>query len=279
MKNSLFAVVDKAFLKTDRRHILRTKNIRLIPEFKDRRGGKLSYAEWAHVIGIFQTLIYQALDKKTGNEILDVGCGTGLLGIASEPFVGKGGTYTGIDVMKDDIAFCKSHFKSGNYRFIHFDVANPTYAEKQSNELKPWPIADNSLDLVTALSVWTHLNERDAVFYFKEVQRVLKPGGKAIITFFLLDKDYEDSIPRRSDETGRYHGTWQKGWIFNVPAYESKNWFTVPTAVHPEDAIAVTSAGMDMLIKTSGLKLAECYPGNWKEMPGVFFQDVLIFEK
>jgi len=279
MKKSLFAVLDKAFLKTDRSHILRTKNIRLIPEFKDRRGGKLSYAEWAHVIGIFQTLIYQALDKKTGNEILDVGCGTGLLGIASEPFVGDGGTYTGIDVMKADINFCKSHFKAGNYRFIHFDVANPTYAEKQSNELKPWPIADNSLDLVTALSVWTHLNERDAVFYFKEVQRVLKPGGKAIITFFLLDKYYEDSIPRRQDETGRYHSTGQKGWMFDVSAYGSENWFTMPTAVHPEDAIGVTPEGLDILLKASELKLAQAYPGNWKEMPGVFFQDVLVFQK
>jgi predicted SAM-dependent methyltransferase len=64
--------------------------------------------------------------------------------------------------------------------------------------------------LVTALSVWTHLNEADARFYFKEISRVLKPDGKAIVTFFLLD---------------------------------------------------------------------EQYPGNWKETPGAFFQDVLIFAK
>jgi SAM-dependent methyltransferase len=279
MNNKIFTWIDKIFRNTDRRQIRRTKNIRLIPGYRDRRGGKLSYAEWAHVIGIFQTLIYQTLDKKSGAKILDIGCGTGLLGISSEPFISDGGTYTGIDVMKADVEFCRSHFTGKNFQFIHFDVANPTYAEKQSDELKPWAIDSDSQDLVTALSVWTHLSEKDAIFYFNEVQRVLKKGGKAIITFFLLNDEYEASLSKRSDELGRFHNTGQKGWIFNISAYDSKNWFTVPAAKHPEDAIGVRDAGLDLLLKTSGLKMIQYYPGNWKEIPGVFFQDVLIFEK
>jgi SAM-dependent methyltransferase len=279
MKDRLFPLIDKLYIDIDRSHIRRTKNIRLIPGYKDRRGGKLSYAEWAHVIGIFQTLIYQTVRNKTGNTIADIGCGTGLLGIASEPFVGEGGKYTGIDVMKEDIEFCRSHYTFPNYEFIYFDVANPTYAAAQSADLKHWPLADGSQDLVTALSVWTHLNERDGVFYFKEIQRILKTGGKAIVTFFLLDEQYEASLSRRSDSTGRYHGTVQNDWIFNISAYDSKNWFTVPTAQHPEDAIGITKEGLNILLASSGLKLVHNYPGNWKEIPGVFFQDVLIFEK
>ncbi len=279
MKHELFPWIDKLFRDVDKRHIRRTKNIKLIPDFKNRRGGKLSYAEWAHVIGIYQTIIYQTLPKKTGNKILDIGCGTGLLGISSEPFVGDGGMYTGIDVMKEDINFCKSNFTADNYNFIHFDVANPTYASNQSTELKPWPIPDNSQDLVTALSVWTHLNEVDSIFYFKEIQRVLKKGGKAIITFFLMNDEYKESLSRRTDELGRYHGTPQKEWIFNLKAYDSANWYTTAIARNPEDVIGVTQEGMDILIKTSGLKLVQYYPGNWKEIPGIFFQDTLIFEK
>ena len=138
MNDKIFTWIDKIFRDTDREHIRRTKNIRLIPGYRDRRGGKLSYAEWAHVIGIFQTLIYQNLNQKTGAKVLDIGCGTGLLGISSEPFISEGGTYTGIDVMKEDIEFCKAHFTDENFQFIHFNVANPTYAEKQSAELKQW---------------------------------------------------------------------------------------------------------------------------------------------
>jgi ubiquinone/menaquinone biosynthesis C-methylase UbiE len=91
--------------------------------------------------------------------------------------------------MADDINFCLSHFHADNYRFIHFDVANASYAGHQNAQLKNWPVEDKSQDLVTALSVWTHLNETDALFYMKEVRRVLKDDGKAIITFFHLDQD------------------------------------------------------------------------------------------
>src|SRR6202012_969565 len=98
MKKKLFPWIDKLFREVDKEHVRRTKNLRLIPDFKNRRGGKLAYGEWAHVIGIFQTIIYQTLGKKTANNILDIGCGTGLLGISAEPFTYDGGTYTGIDV-------------------------------------------------------------------------------------------------------------------------------------------------------------------------------------
>lgn len=235
-----YPLLDKIYLNIDRRHIRRTKNIKLIPGFKNRRGGKLSYAEWAHVIGIFQTIIYQTLENKTGNKILDIGCGTGLLGISSEPFTFDGGTYTGIDVMKYEINFCSSHFKSDHYNFIHFDVANPRYAPSQNSELKPWPIESESKDLVTALSVWTHLSEKDSMFYFKEIHRVLKKGSKAIITFFYLDEAYHDSLLKRKDDVGRFHSGNQNQMIFESKAYGSENWYCPKWVKDPEDVIGVT---------------------------------------
>lgn len=278
LKN-IFPFVDKLFLDVDKKHLKRTRNLRLIPNFENRRGGKLSYAEWAHVIGIFQTIIYQTLDKKSGNKILDIGCGTGLLGISCEPFISDGGQYTGIDVINRDVDFCKAHFPLGNYEFIHFDVANPTYSKDQSKEKKPWPIADNSYDLVTGLSVWTHLGEDDSVYYFKQIQRVLKKGGRAIITFFYLDDEYQKSLSRRTDSKGRYHSTNQNRWIFSHPAYNSKNWFSPKWVKNPEEAVGITPTGLTTLLEESGLTLIENHIGNWKEMPGIFFQDILIFEK
>lgn len=279
MLKNFYPWIDRAFAKIDKTQIRRTRNIRLIPNFKERRGGKLSYAEWAHVTGIFQTIIYQTLENKTGNDILDIGCGTGLLGIAAEPFTAEGGTYTGIDVMTEDIDFCRRHYQMPNYDFIHLNVANAMYAKGQPKALKPWPVEDASKDLVVALSVWTHLSEQDALYYFSEIGRVLKKGGKAIITFFYLDESYQASLPKRTDQPGRFHSTNQNFWIFSKPAYESENWFTIPSVPTPEDAIGINEKALALLLEASGLSLSVYYTGNWKEQPGVFFQDVMVFEK
>ncbi len=47
----------------------------------------------------------------------------------------------------------------------------------------------------------------------------------------------------------------------------------------PERAIGVTEAGLDRLASSSGMKLIDHHQGNRKEVPRVFFQDVLIFQK
>lgn len=275
----LYPVLDRLYLPLDRKQILRTKNIRLIPGEAHRRGGKYAYAEWAHVIGIFQTLMYLNLARQENNHILDVGCGTGLLAIAGEPFLGEEGKYTGIDVMRPDIEFCRSHYPAERYEFIHFDVANPTYAPKQKGARLPWPVASDSIDLLTALSVWTHLAEEDALFYFREISRVLRPGGRAIVTFFLLDEAYRESLGRRSEQKGRFHMTSQNLWIFNQPTYGSDAWFHLEWIPVPEDAIGVTEQGLDRLCAHAGLEVIARHQGNWKEIPGIFFQDVLIFRK
>lgn len=271
--------LDRKFLEWDKRLLARTRNIRLIPEVNCRKGGKTAYGEWAHVIGIFQTLIYLHLSRHSDNVILDFGCGTGLLGIACEPFVMESGKYIGLDVFEEDVAFCRGHYPPEYFEFQHLHAPNAFYTPEQGPGPKAWDIDSNSVDMVMALSVWTHLNRRDAIFNMQEVHRVLKLGGRAIITFFLLDEVYENSLPHRKAEPGKFHNTKQDRWIFDTSLDGSDAWYHPHWVDQPEAAIGITPEGLELLLETSGLALVAKYLGNWKEIPGIYFQDVLVFEK
>ena len=151
------------------------------------------------------TALWQNLTAET-NAILDIGCGTGLLAIASEPFLGDGGRYVGLDIMSQDIAFCREHHPAKS-QFRLVDAKNAFYVPGGSDDSRPWDLDDNSFDMVTALSVWTHIREEDARFHMKEVRRVRRPGGKALITMFVLDESYEQSLALRSSDKSRYYMT------------------------------------------------------------------------
>lgn len=52
-----------------------------------------------------------------------------------------------------------------------------------SDQAPPVPLADGSLDLVYAISVWSHLNPPTAgLAWFAEMHRVLRPGALLVIT-------------------------------------------------------------------------------------------------
>lgn len=53
-------------------------------------------------------------------------------------------------------------------------------------------------------SVFTHMQHRDVVRYAKEVARVLKPGGRCMVTYFLWPMGY--AVGLRIDRVE--HGNW-----------------------------------------------------------------------
>ena len=278
-KIEMISKLEKEYLPLDKSVVYRTQNIKNIPPIEHRRGGKLAYSEWAHVIGLFQTLIFTHVQRPESNIVLDVGCGTGLLGIACEPYVKNGGRYIGLDVSADDIDFCKSHYTMDHYEFIHLDAQNKFYNATSGLTDCKWPIEDNFVDLVTALSVWTHFNESDARRYMAEVERVLKDGSYAIITCFHKDDLYEATLHSRKNAVSEFHGTNQMNWVFNTPAYDSSDWFCTEQATIPEQAIAISTQGLESLFSGLRLSLEKIHVGNWKETPGLFFQDIMIIKK
>jgi SAM-dependent methyltransferase len=274
-----YRLIDKLYVRWDKAFVRRTNSLWLIPNARDRKGGKHSYAEWAHVIGLFQGLIYEATGDDEGADILDIGCGAGLLGIAAKPFTCDGGSYTGIDVNKKSIAFCTHQYRLQNYHFIHFDIANSVYAPNQASEKKTWPVDSSEYDVVTALSVWTHLDSQDASFYLREVARVLRPQGKAIISFFVIDDRYREALEKRNSEKSSYHAARKDRWIFDRAVSGTDGFYWPSWASVPENAIGIEVETLNQLLDDAGLMVEAHHQGTWKERPGLYFQDILVLVK
>lgn len=91
--------------------------------------------------------------------ILDLGCGTGrlLMDLAAL------GQAIGVELSEDALALCRSRG--------HMNVIKATLLEL--------PLADESIDLVTALDVLEHIQDDRAAL--RQCYRVLRPGGAMII--------------------------------------------------------------------------------------------------
>lgn len=130
---------------------------------------------------------------KPSDRILDVGCGIGRMAVPLTNYVSNEGSYEGIDIVANGINWCTKHItpKYPNFRFQLADVFNKRYNPKGARQPSDYdfPFEDNSFDFVFLTSVFTHMLPGDMENYLAEIARVLKPGGKCLITFFLLNNE------------------------------------------------------------------------------------------
>ncbi len=119
----------------------------------------------------FLSWLVPTFNLKTGQKILDVGTGTGILIPFLLKEVGPTGHVTAVDYAEKMVEVCKS-------KYAHLPNVN---FEVQQVEKLDFPSA--SFDAVTCFGLFPHLeNKEDAL---RQLNRVLKPGGKLIIAHAL----------------------------------------------------------------------------------------------
>lgn len=129
---------------------------------------------------------------KPDERVLDVGCGTGRMARPLTRYL-TSGTYDGIDIVGPSVEWCQRAYQHRfpNFRFHFADVYNQAYnpgGTLRAAEYK-FLFADSFFDFIYLTSVFTHMLPVDMENYLAEVTRMLKPGGRCFITYFLLTAD------------------------------------------------------------------------------------------
>jgi SAM-dependent methyltransferase len=117
--------------------------------------------------------------------VVDLGCGPGKL--ARFLYLNPRIRYVGLDLFLPAIAWCQRAFAplaGSRFQFEHFDGHSEAY--NPQGKLDPatyvFPFGGATVDMVVCGSLFTHLVEPTCRHYLREIRRVLKTGGRAIIS-------------------------------------------------------------------------------------------------
>lgn len=178
--------------------------------------------------------------------------------------------YDGFDIVGSGVAWCQGHItpRFPQFHFHHADVFNRRYNRggRQPAHLFRFPFDDASIDFAFATSLFTHLLPDDADRYIAEMARVLRPGGRCLCTFFLMN----DAAAR--------HG--RDGHALLEFRHRLGDAWLVDDDV-PENAVAYDEARMRATYTAHGLTIREpIHAGSWSgHAAPVTFQDIVVAVK
>lgn len=205
------------------------------------------------------------------DRVLEVGCGVGRTAAVLTAYLDDLGSYEGMDVSPRGVEWCRRSITARfpGVRFHVSDVHNGKYnpaGRVHASEYRfPW--RDGEFDFVFLTSVFTHMLPRDVDNYLGEIARVMRPGARCVITYFLLNDASRAQLARGEVQRGREFAHEVEGCL----------------AVHrenPEIAVAYPEPVVRDLYERHRLRILRTYYGAWCHTPEArHSQDYIVAER